>query len=216
MRTALVALLVLASAAPARAADPRAALFDAHGCRSCHRIGPRGGEAGPDLTLAGFRHDRAWLAEWLASPRHWRPGTRMPEQGLSAADRAALADFLSAQAGQAWAGRRPWDGLSGVAEGRTIYARAGCVACHGPAGTGGHPNPGARGGVIPALAPLMATYTAPELVAKISGGSTPDGDGTRAPAIVMPAWRTALSPAELGALADYLLTLAPKDKATDW
>ncbi len=211
-------LLLTASlfAAAAARADEGAARFDAAGCRACHRIGPRGGDAGPDLTLVGFRRPRAWIAEWLRSPRAWKPGTMMPEQGLSDADRDALADFLSAQKGQAWVGARPWASLPEAERGRAIYVRAGCVACHGPQGTGGQPNPGTHGGVIPALAPLMGTYTAAELKARIKQGVIPEGHEGMTPAVVMPPWKDVLSDEELDALDSYLLGLAAAQPKQDW
>lgn len=147
----------LAGFASFSAATEPAALFDAHGCRSCHKLGERGGNSGPDLTLVGHRRPRAWIDAWLSSPRAFKHDTKMPEQGLSAADRAALSEFLSEQKGRAWGSARPWlEPRGGRIDGRGVYTAAGCVACHGPAGRGGHPNPGAHGDIIPALAPLMA------------------------------------------------------------
>jgi mono/diheme cytochrome c family protein len=216
MRTALAAVFFVLTVLSARAGTTGAELFDAHNCAACHRLGFRGGEAGPDLTLVGVRHTRAWIETWLLSPRAWHPGTMMPQQGLSKTDRAELATFLSEQKGQAWGGRRPWDGLTGLAEGEKIYDRAGCIACHGTKGRGGHPNPGALGGVIPALAPLMATFTADELKAKILNGSTPTPAGAAPAAIAMPAWKGILRPVELDALTTYLLSLAEGQPKTDW
>lgn len=207
----LAAVLFLAAASAASAASP-AALFDAHGCRSCHKIGARGGNAGPDLTMVGHRRPKAWLEEWLASPRSVKHDTEMPEQGLNASDLSALADHLSAQKGQAWGAARPWK----AGDGRAIYLRAGCVACHGPAGRGGHPNPGAHGDVIPALAPLMATYKKDELIWKIRRGVVPEIHGGPPAAVNMPGWEGVLSEEELGALADYLLTLAKTDPKDDF
>lgn len=208
----MLAVLFLASASAALAADP-AALFDAHGCRACHKIGPRGGNAGPDLTLVGHRRPKAWIEKWLASPRAYKHDTEMPEQGLSAPDRLALAEFLSTQKGRAWGAARPWAAEGG---GRAIYVRAGCVACHGPAGRGGHPNPGAHGGVIPALAPLMGTYKKDELISRIKRGAVPEVHGGPPADVSMPGWGGVLSDAELGALADYLLTLARTDPKDDF
>lgn len=215
MRAILGAALLLAGAPSARA-DQAAAVFDAAGCRSCHRVGPYGGDAGPDLTLVGVRRPRAWLEEWLASPRHWKADTRMPEQGLALTDRLALAGWLSQRRGQDWGGARPWAGLDGAAQGRAIYARAGCVACHGAAGRGGHPNPGAHGGVIPALAPLMATYKADELKAKVRRGVVPETHGGPPAAVSMPPFAEVFSDGELDALAAYLLSLGAAQPKTDW
>jgi mono/diheme cytochrome c family protein len=213
MRSTL--FIILACLASVASATEPSALFDAHGCHSCHKIGERGGNAGPDLTLVGHRRPKAWLDKWLASPRAYKHDTKMPEQGLSAADRAALADFLSGQKGQAWAEERPWRDPGDTAnDGRTIYVRAGCIACHGVAGRGGHPNPGGRGGWIPPLPPLMATYKKDELISKLKRGAKADAEPGRAAEVDMPSWNGVLDQDELDALADYLLTLAktnPKD-----
>lgn len=216
VRTFLFASVLCLGVVPARASGGRS-LFDASGCRACHRIGPFGGSAGPDLTLVGVRRPRAWIAEWLKSPRDWKHGTMMPQQGLSDADRGALADFLSAQTGQAWGEDRPWRGEEpGDVDGRAVYLRAGCVACHGPAGRGGHPNPGAHGDAIPALAPLMGTYKKDELVSRIRNGVKPEGRDGLTPAVSMPGWKGVLDDDELDALADYLLSLAESQPKSDW
>ena len=213
MRPAL--LLAASLTLGAGSASAGSALFDAHGCRSCHRVGEFGGSAGPDLTLVGHRRPRAWLERWLASPRALKADTTMPEQGLAASDRAALAGWLASLRGEAWGGRRPWDGLSGADAGRVVYDRAGCVACHGPGGRGGHPNRGAHGDVIPALKPLLGTYTRDELKARLRAGVVPETHG--APAEVsMPGWKEILTEPELDALADYLLSLAASGPKDDW
>ncbi len=208
-RVLTIFLIVVSTAS---AANP-AALFDAHGCRACHKIGERGGNSGPDLTMVGHRRPRAWIDDWLASPRAFKHDTQMPEQGLSAADRAALAGFLSEQKGQAWGTARPW---RTAGDGCVIYVRAGCVACHGPAGQGGHPNPGGRGGMIPRLGPLLATYKKDELISKLKRGAVADAEDGQTAAVDMPAWDSVLSDAELDALADYLLTLAQRDPKDDF
>jgi mono/diheme cytochrome c family protein len=193
-----------------------AARFDTAGCRSCHRVGPRGGDSGPDLTLVGVRRPRAWIENWLKSPRAWKNDTKMPDQGLSNADRRAIAAFLSEQMGQAWDHHRPWSALPATEKGHEIYVRAGCIACHGVAGRGGHPNPGAHGDIIPALAPLMGTYTPEELKVKIRNGVIPDGHEGMSPAVVMPAWNRILNDDDLNALTAYLLSLAGSQPKSDW
>ncbi len=206
---------MIACAPTAFAVSP-SALFDAHGCRSCHKIGTRGGNAGPDLTVVGHRRPRSWIEKWLASPRAFKHDTKMPEQGLNAYDRAGLADFLSQQKGQAWAGIPPWRVRGGAIKGDLIYTRVGCVACHGAGGRGGQPNPGARGDIIAALAPLMATYRKEELIIKIARGAVPETSDGRPALTDMPAWEGVLSADELSALADYLLTLAQMPALEDF
>ncbi|MBI5246776.1 MAG: c-type cytochrome [Elusimicrobia bacterium] len=208
-------IFILAGCVTVSSAVEPAALFDSHGCRSCHKIGERGGNSGPDLTMVGHRRPRAWIEKWLASPRAYKHDTKMPEQGLPVADRAALANFLSELKGQAWGDDPPWiDHGDHAPDGRRIYVRAGCIACHGPAGRGGHPNPGGRGGWIPALPPLLATYKKDELISKLKRGAKADAEPGRVAEVDMPGWDKILSAADLEALVDYLLTLAsagPKD-----
>ena len=209
-------LAILLAVSPAAFAVEPAAQFDAHGCRSCHKIGDRGGNSGPDLTFVGVRRPQAWIEKWLRDPRGFKHDTLMPKQGLSSSDLGALSDYLSAQKGQAWSGHKPWDNVPASERGRTIYVRAGCVACHGPAGRGGHPNPGAHGGIIPALAPLMATYKKDELITKIRRGVIPEIHGGPPAEVNMPGWEGVLTDAETEALADYLITLASAEPKSDW
>jgi len=208
MRRLLLAYFL--TLAPDVFAGNPAALFDAHGCRSCHKLGERGGNSGPDLTMVGLRRPRAWIDKWLASPRAYKHDTMMPEQGLPSADRAALAEFLSAQKGQGWTSGRPWT------DGRTVYVRAGCAGCHGAGGLGGHPNPGAHGGIIPALPALLATYKKDELISKLKRGAVPEVHDGPPAEVNMPGWDGVLSASELETLADYLLTLAKTDPTDDF
>ena len=163
--------------------------------------------------MVGHRRPKAWIETWLASPRAYKHDTGMPEQGLSVSDRATLAEYLAQQKGQGWA-RRPW--LDAPSAGRQIYQLAGCVACHGPAGRGGHPNAGAHGGIIPALAPLMATYKKEELISRIRRGVIPEVHAGPPALVNMAGWDGVFNDAELDALADYLLTLAKTDPKDDF
>lgn len=174
-------LLLLGVLLAAAGEQPGRALFDAAGCRSCHKVSESGGNTGPDLTLAGHRRDKAWLDRWLEHPRGWKPDTLMPEPRLTPAARAAIVAYLSES--------RPW---TGAATAEKAFVKAGCAACHGPKGRGGDP-------VAPALMESAETFTRLELLAVIR-----DGKGT------MPAWKKVLSDKEIEALADYVSSLAVK------
>lgn len=216
MTTLLLALIVFAPILSA--AEPGQELFPAAGCRSCHKVGSLGGNTGPDLTFVGFRRSRQWLDRWLSSPRAWKRDTLMPEPRLSAAARAGLVEYLSLQKGQAFGARRPWEEASQSDKGRIIFAKAGCAACHGARGGGGHPNNNVEGGVIPPLPKLVATYTMAELRDKISRGSRPvkkDSAGPE-PLVAMPAWGEVLKDSEIEAVAAYLMTLAEGEKSEEW
>jgi cytochrome c len=96
--------------------DPGAEVFRA--CVACHALQPdQGNRAGPTLagifgrriaTLPGYNFSAAlkkldivWTPETVSKlfevgPTAYTPGTKMPEQRIgSAADRAALVDFLN-------------------------------------------------------------------------------------------------------------------------
>lgn len=208
-----VFLPLLSACSPSPAPGSKGeAYFQALNCRSCHRIGADGGLGGPDLTYVGFRHSKEWLDLWLRNPQAWKPGTIMPNPNLTDGPREALVDYLSSLQGQAFAGAKPWDApeLKGspVERGRVIFARAGCIACHGKGGAGGFPNNNVKGDAIPALAKVYETYTKEELKRKITNGVVPekvDPSGPE-PLVRMPPWGQKLSPAEIDSVADYLLS----------
>ncbi len=101
---------------PQSASDPGARAFQR--CAACHSVGPNASDdAGPSLkgvfgrragTLGGFAWsdamraagrrglvwDAATLDRYLTDPEAVVPGTTMPYQGGSAAERAALIDWL--------------------------------------------------------------------------------------------------------------------------
>lgn len=216
------ALLFLCLSLSHATEDPGRALFDAAGCRACHKVGPRGGSSGPDLSFAGFRHGREWLERWLEDPRAWDPRALMPNFRLKPKARAALAEFLVAQKGRAFGpGERPWEdpdlGPDLARQGKVLYLRAGCVACHGAKGVGGRPNNNVPGGRIPALNAVSQSYTPQELTARIRRGVKPqkaDPHGPE-PLVSMPAWGDVLQEHEIEAVAAYLLTLGDP-KTADW
>lgn len=199
------------------------AYFKQVGCVSCHRVGDEGSATGPDLTFVGLRHSPEWLALWIADPQAWKPDTLMPNTRLPESARKSIVAYLSGLKGQdAPRGRRAWDDPSlmkdPVARGRVLFARAGCLACHGLGGQGGYPNNNVRGGRIPPLIKVSEGYTKAELIAKIRRGvaqperADPAGP---APLIFMPAWGDVLDEGELDAVASYLLSLAPAGSAGD-
>ena len=217
-------LMILAVSAAAGAQTPGRALFEAAGCRACHRVGEAGGNAGPDLTYVGFRRSRAWLDAWLEDPHAWKKDTLMPNFKLAPKTREAIVDFLVALKGEEYPpGRAPWDDPAlfsdAAARGKVLYLRAGCVACHGPQGRGGHPNNNVAGDAIPALAGVAQTFTREELKSKISRGVLkPDRRDPAGPEpmVFMPAWGQTLKDADIDAVAAYLMTLGGGPKSAEW
>ena len=188
------------------------AYFAQAGCTSCHKVGEEGSAVGPDLSLVGFRHSAEWLDLCIKDPQAWKKDTLMPNKRLSDEARAAIVGYLAEQKGQAWTAK-PWDSVADpVAKGKIIYARAGCLGCHGAGGHGGYPNNNVKGGLIPKLDGVYETYTAKELVAKIGRGvpapEKADPKGAT-PLIWMPSWSQKLTPDELMAVSLHLMTLRP-------
>lgn len=85
-----------------------ARLFEAKGCRGCHKVGMRGGSLGPDLSneglkvrgqlpMAGVRGPHTlpqWLLEHFDNPQAVVAGSRMPQPGLARSEATALATYL--------------------------------------------------------------------------------------------------------------------------
>ena len=65
-------------------------LYRQLGCAGCHQIGTTGGYVGPELSQSGRRLKPGWVAAFLTSPNRYRPGTLLPDYGLSVADARAL------------------------------------------------------------------------------------------------------------------------------
>lgn len=217
-RVALLATFLALLAAFAAAEPPGRAVFDAAGCRACHKIGERGGNAGPDLTLVGLRRSSDWLRRWLADPKAWKPDTEMPAFRLPSGDLEAVVQYLSGLKGADWAAP-PWRRTApGPEQGKVIFNRAGCVACHGPGGRGGHPNTNVPGNAIPALSTVASTYTEEELIRRIRFGRVPDKEDPAGvePLVAMPAWGSVLADAELAAVAAYVKSLAASQPPSDW
>lgn len=66
-------------------------------CVACHALGGQGGNVGPALDGVGDRYTEAELRAWLADPQSIKPGTGMPDLGLSDPDLDALTTFLMQQ-----------------------------------------------------------------------------------------------------------------------
>ena len=78
-------------------------LFTARTCHTCHTVaGISTGTVGPELTHVGSHTQIAGtlpmskenLVKWIKDPPAAKPGTTMPNLGVSDADASALADWL--------------------------------------------------------------------------------------------------------------------------
>ena len=222
MRTVLLLTFFLAGCSNGPQPSSGQAYYKALNCRVCHKIGEEGaGRGGPDLTLIGFRRTPAWLDRWLKDPQAWKSDSLMPNPHLNDKAREALVEYLSGLKGQAWGDKHPWSDVADpVEKGHLIFAKAGCIACHGRGGVGGYPNNNVAGGKIPALANVSQTYTKEELKRKIAKGVYPQKADPKGedPLVRMPMWSEVLSQDEISAVAEYLFTLKPSAGAAgaDW
>ncbi len=118
-------------------------LYATLGCARCHAL-PDGikesevampevrSQRPPSLAGVGRRSQPAWIAQWVQNPRALVPEARMPSvlHGPNLAQQAAdIAAYL--------AGLRDGPALTAspatpeqVAQGETLFAKLGCIACH--------------------------------------------------------------------------------------
>ena len=88
-----MAPVVLVASAPAASMAPRPAYFDTV-CVACHAVGGKGGLVGPALDGVASRIDAEYLDRWLANPQAVKPGTAMPNLGLTDDQRSELVAWL--------------------------------------------------------------------------------------------------------------------------
>jgi mono/diheme cytochrome c family protein len=188
-------------------------LFQVKGCIGCHSVAGQGGKIGPALDDVGLRRAPEWMIQHFRDPQTTSPGTVMPRFGFTESEARALADFLIHLRDQKVALSLP--ALMGPVErGREVFAKYGCIGCHGADGKGGVPNPNAKTAEqVPALTNVADGYTKPELKKLIFNGQHEIAalDPKRAaPPLYMPAWGNTIKDAEADDLVAYLFSLKPK------
>jgi len=79
--------------------SPGAALVNQEECLACHSLGDTGGTTASRLEYIGSLRDAAWIAEYLANPEAFAPGTAMPAYPhLQHHQRRLIGDFMVAAA----------------------------------------------------------------------------------------------------------------------
>jgi nitric oxide reductase subunit C len=79
-----------------------AALVQQESCLACHALGDAGEHVGPRLEWIGARRPAGWIADFIANPEAFAPGTAMPAfDHLSPEQRGAIAAFLVSAAAEA-------------------------------------------------------------------------------------------------------------------
>ncbi|MBT6052436.1 MAG: c-type cytochrome [Candidatus Scalindua sp.] len=110
------------------------ALFEELGCFGCHKTKgfgkDRNSMIGPDLTEIGSKVNPGWLLEWLKTPKHFRPSTRMPDFRLEEEDAMAITSYLWQNSeGLESSEPQTFDDET-IDEGVYLYESIGCLACH--------------------------------------------------------------------------------------
>ena len=98
------ATVVASGGAPDPGAPPGKTLFLSKGCIACHTIQgiPGGGVVGPNLSKKGsepmiagvLENNKENMIKWLANPSAVKPGTAMPNLGLTDDEKNKLSDYL--------------------------------------------------------------------------------------------------------------------------
>ncbi len=73
------------------------AIFIGKDCRTCHKVGGKGGNmanTAPDLAGVSKRRSAAWLKTWLKNPRKVKKGTFMPNFHFNKSEIHALVAYL--------------------------------------------------------------------------------------------------------------------------
>ncbi len=91
---AAAAAPVSASADAKTASAPKPAMISSV-CMGCHSVGGQGGKVGPSFDGVGSRMTEAEIAAFIGDPQKVRPGTAMPNLGLSEPVKTELASYLA-------------------------------------------------------------------------------------------------------------------------
>ncbi len=99
----------IALTAPSAAGDSEKGkkLVEEIGCLGCHTSqGFSANHHGPELTGMGSKVKTDWLFSWLKDPKHYSPGTRMPNLRLSDQEAADITAFLMSDRNEKFEGIR--------------------------------------------------------------------------------------------------------------
>lgn len=190
-----------------------------------------------DFEMMEPPHDRIhWLQRKLEHPRVLNPGVRpeqlppgeeevfpsaMPHFGLLDEEVEALTIYLLSLTANDYpasyvtppAPESPRMFASAIEQGKAVFEKFGCAACHGIGGVGGRKNPNAGlGQEVPPLLYVKAYYgnDVESLKQLIRNGRqpVPRADPARPnPSLYMPAWKDRISEHDLEALVAYLFSL---------
>jgi mono/diheme cytochrome c family protein len=119
--------------------DPAAgtSLYGQSFCASCHAMQNAagmmvGGNVGPELTGIGTKAKPEWIADWVANPDHYDPGTMMPHYRFDPTQVATLAAFLESKTEPDFVANVHLDAATPqqVEHGKRLVLENGCASCH--------------------------------------------------------------------------------------
>jgi cbb3-type cytochrome oxidase cytochrome c subunit len=117
-------------------------VFEASGCRGCHKLGGTGGIFGPELDKVGSRRSPEWLKQHFLTPSAVTAGSAMPPQKFSDADLNAIVLFMLSQTGETAPGYyASMKVIPSADQGQRLFAQKGCIGCHSVGGLGGKVGP---------------------------------------------------------------------------
>jgi len=107
-------------------------LFKTRGCAACHSPKQAAEKFAPPLNgISEKLKDKIWLPAWLQGPRSIRPGTMMPDFGMSSEKACRIASFLlSLTASASHHYKKPDLSRASAKRGAHYFVYRGCRACH--------------------------------------------------------------------------------------
>src|ERR1019366_8524410 len=118
-------------------------LFEAQGCRGCHKLNGVGGTIGPDLTEEGAVHRfPEWLEKHFLDPNAVSRSSPMPNFHFTKEQARALTFYMfsltSEQMGTYYSSVRL---IPSASYGRQLFVEKNCIACHSIGGVGSKSGP---------------------------------------------------------------------------
>ncbi len=105
---------------------------------------------------------------------------------------------------------------SGIAHGRYLFQKHGCVSCHGKDANSGIKVFNRQGERVPDLVKTVGTFTHEELIEKIQKGVNPEpkeNESGPTPPLYMPSFKDKIKGQDMEHLVQYLLSIAEKQEA---
>ncbi len=120
------------------------AVWQAKNCNDCHTILGIGGYFAPELTKVAERRDAEWLKSFITNPQKTKPGTTMPNLGVStqeADDLVAFFQWVNKIDTNGWPPKplgstSATTGSAAVSAGQMLVQQKGCLSCHSINGQG--------------------------------------------------------------------------------